>query len=314
MTIKGIEVLERPADEKGPLRGAGVQDRVRPRTAAHLLPASTRARVDKGAEVYNRQGPQGAARPHHAPARQPREGRRGGHGGDIAAGSASRTRPRATPLCDRTQPVVLERTGVPRAGHPVPSSRSQGRPGQAGQALYALSDEDRRSASAPTTRPARTLISGHGRSCTLRCRRTACCASSASTQQFGKPPDVLPETITSRRELSRRHVSRPVVGQFAVSKISLEPTGRRRLRVRRQDHRRRDPRGVHPRRRPGLQAPSTRRARRYPTVDVRPPDDGSTTTSLVGDGLQIAGSTVFKWPPMMAKPRTSRADLSRSRS
>ena len=146
--------------------------------------------------------------------------------GDIVAGLGFKDVTTGDTLCDRTNPIILERMDLPRAGHPRRHrAEDEGRPGQARQGAQVAV---RRGPDVPRPhrrgdRPDRHLR--HGRAAPRDARRPHACASSTSTPRSASRRSPTARPITKKVEsVEYRHIKQTGgSGQFAVVKITLEP-------------------------------------------------------------------------------------------
>ena len=241
LDLKGIEVLERPADEKAPFAALAfkiVSDPYGKLTYFRVYSGS----VDKGAEVYNstkdRKERLGRILLMHA---NHREDVDVAMAGDIVAGLGFKQTTTGDTLCDRAHPVVLERMEFPEPViHVAIEPKTKVDQDKLGKALYALSEED------PTFRvrtdddTGQTVISGMGE-LHLEVLVDRMLREYNVDATVGKPQVAYRETISQPVDnVEYRHVKQTGgSGQFAVVKIKPgADRARRRLRVRRQDHRR----------------------------------------------------------------------------
>ena len=195
------------------VRGAGVQDHVRPpRRQAHLLPGLLGHAREGLAGGQHHHGLQGAHRAHPADARQPPRRRRRRHDRRHRRGHRPQEHPHRRHADHAGRRDHARAARVPRAGDPRRGrAEDQGRPGEdVARPSRRCPRRTRRSRSAPTWTPARPSSRAWA-SCTSRSSSTGCCASSAST-----PPSA------SRRWPTARPSRRP-------SRRSPTPTRSRRV-------------------------------------------------------------------------------------
>jgi elongation factor G len=174
MDMKGIEVLERPADEAAPFAALAFKIVADPFGKLTYFRVYS-GRIEKGAEVYNstkeRRERLGRILLMHANQRQDIEV---AMAGDIVAGLGFKQTTTGDTLCDRTHPIVLERMIFPEPViHVAIEPKTKVDQDKLGKALYSLSEEDPTFAYAPTTTPARPSFRAWA-SCTSRCSSTAC--------------------------------------------------------------------------------------------------------------------------------------------
>ena len=187
--------------------------------------------------------------------------------GDIVAGLGFKDVTTGDTLCDRQHPVILERMIFPEPViHVAIEPKTKDDQDKLGKALKSLSDEDPTFRVRTDEETGQTVISGMGE-LHLEILVDRMMREFNVDATVGKPQVAYRETITKKVEsVEYRHIKQSGgSGQFAVVKITLEPTPRRRLRVRGQDQRRQDPARVHPAGQPGHpERARLRRARRLP--------------------------------------------------
>ena len=228
--------------------------------------------------------------------------------GDIVAGLGFKQTTTGDTLCERANPVVLERMEFPEPViHVAIEPRTKADQDKLGKALYSLSEEDPTFRVRTDEETGQTVISGMGE-LHLEVLVDRMMREFSVDATVGKPQVAYRETITKPvRTVEYRHIEQTGgTGQFAVVKIDLEPDGaRRRVRVRRQDHRRPGAPGVHPRVDQGIQsALASGVLAGYPTVDIR-------VTLVDGQyhdvdsselAFKTAGSMAFKKAAEIARP------------
>ncbi|MCC6340152.1 MAG: elongation factor G [Acidimicrobiia bacterium] len=227
MDMKGIEVLERPADEKAPFSALAfkiVSDPFGKLTYFRVYSG----RADKGAEVYNstkeRKERLGRILRMHANHREDIETCRAG---DIVAGLGFKFTTTGDTLCDRSHPVVLERMEFPEPViHVAIEPKTKNDQDKLGKALYALSEEDPTFRVRTDDETGQTVISGMGE-LHLEIIVDRMLREFNVDATVGKPQVAYRETITRTVEsVTYRHIKQTGgSGQFAVVTINLEPTG-----------------------------------------------------------------------------------------
>jgi elongation factor G len=227
MDMKGIEVLERPADEKAPFAALAfkiVADPFGKLTYFRVYSGT----IEKGAEVYNstkdRKERLGRILLMHANQREDIEV---AMAGDIVAGLGFKQTTTGDTLCDRAHPIVLERMEFPEPViHVAIEPKTKADQDKLGKALYSLSEEDPTFRVRTDEETGQTVISGMGE-LHLEVLVDRMLREFSVDATVGKPQVAYRETITKTVEsVEYRHVKQTGgSGQFAVVKISLEPTG-----------------------------------------------------------------------------------------
>jgi elongation factor G len=227
MDIKGIEVLERPADEKAPFAALAfkiVSDPFGRLTYFRVYSGS----VDKGAEVYNstkeRKERLGRILVMHA---NHREDVDVAMAGDIVAGLGFKNTTTGDTLCDRNHAVILERMDFPEPViHVAIEPKTKVDQDKLGKALYSLSEEDPTFRVRTDDETGQTVISGMGE-LHLEVLVDRMLREFSVDATVGKPQVAYRETITKDvNNVVYRHVKQTGgAGQFAHVVVSLEPTG-----------------------------------------------------------------------------------------
>jgi elongation factor G len=306
--IKGDELLERPADEKAPFAALAfkiVSDPFGKLTYFRVYSGT----VNKGDEVYNSTKEKreriGRLLLMHA---NQREDLDVAMAGDIVAGLGFKDVTTGDTLCDRSNPVVLERMEFPEPViHVAIEPKTKVDQDKLGRALKSLSEEDPTFRVRTDDETGQTVISGMGE-LHLEVLVDRMQREFSVDATVGKPQVAYRETITRPvQSVEYRHIKQTGgSGQFAVVKITLEPTGPgggyefvdkiTGGRV---------PREYIPAVDQGIQAAlETGVLAGYPTVDVR---------ALLVDGqyhdvdssemaFKVAGTMAFKRAAEMAKP------------
>ena len=313
--LKGIEVLERPADEKAPFAALAFKIVADPFGKLTYFRVYSGA-VNKGDEVYNStKDRKRAPRAHPADARQPPRGHRRGHG------RRHRRRPRLQGHDHRRHAVrprrtrsILERMEFPEPViHVAIEPKTKADQDKLGKALYSLSDEDPTFRVRTDEETGQTVISGMGE-LHLEVLVDRMLREFSVEATVGKPQVAYRETITKTVEnVEYRHVKQTGgSGQFAVVKIDLEPTGPGGGyefvdKITRRPH----PARVHPRGRPGHPVRARlRRARRLPhgRRPGHPRRRPVPRRRLVGDGVQDRRLDGVQGGRRNGQARAARAD------
>jgi elongation factor G len=227
MDIKGIEVLERPADEKAPFAALAFKIVSDPfgRLTYFRVYSGT---VDKGAEIYNstkeRKERLGRILLMHA---NHREDVDVAMAGDIVAGLGFKNTTTGDTLCDRNHAVILERMEFPEPViHVAIEPKTKVDQDKLGKALYSLSEEDPTFRVRTDDETGQTVISGMGE-LHLEVLVDRMLREFSVDATVGKPQVAYRETITKTvNNVVYRHVKQTGgAGQFAHVVVSLEPTG-----------------------------------------------------------------------------------------
>jgi elongation factor G len=308
MDMKGIEVLERPADEAAPFAALAFKIVADPFGKLTYFRVYS-GRVEKGAEVYNstkeRRERLGRILLMHANQRQDIEV---AMAGDIVAGLGFKQTTTGDTLCDRTHPIVLERMIFPEPViHVAIEPKTKVDQDKLGKALYSLSEED------PTFRvrtdddTGQTVISGMGE-LHLEVLVDRMLREFSVDATVGKPQVAYRETITKPvKNVEYRHVKQTGgSGQFAVVRVDLDPTGPGGgFEFVDKISGGKIPREYIPAVDQGVQAAlDSGVLAGYPTVDVRVTlvDGNYHDVDSSEMAFKIAGSMVFKKAAEMAKP------------
>ena len=225
--MKGEEVVERKADENEPFAALAykiVSDPFGRLTYFRVYSGQ----ISKGDEVFNsikeKRERLGRILLMHANQREDLEF---AQAGDIVAGLGFKDVTTGDTLCDRSNPVILERMVFPEPViHVAIEPKTKSDQDKLGKALKSLSDED------PTFRvrtdheTGQTVISGMGE-LHLEILVDRMMREFAVEATVGKPQVAYRETITNTVEsVEYRHIKQTGgSGQFAVIKLTLEPTG-----------------------------------------------------------------------------------------
>jgi elongation factor G len=225
--LKGDEVIDRPADENGPFAALAfkiVSDPFGKLTYFRVYSGS----VNKGDEVYNstkeRKERIGRILLMHA---NQREDLDIAMAGDIVAGLGFKETTTGDTLCDRNNPIILERMEFPEPViHVAIEPKTKDDQDKLGKALKSLSDEDPTFRIRTDEETGQTVISGMGE-LHLEILVDRMQREFNVDATIGKPQVAYRETITKTVEsVEYRHIKQSGgSGQFAVVKITLEPTG-----------------------------------------------------------------------------------------
>jgi elongation factor G len=225
--LKGDTVLERPADESAPFAALAfkiVADPFGKLTYFRVYSGS----VSKGEEIYNsvkeRKERVGRLLLMHA---NQREDIDTALAGDIVAGLGFKDVTTGDTLCDRSNPVILERMEFPEPViHVAIEPKTKNDQDKLGKALKSLSDEDPTFRVRTDEETGQTVISGMGE-LHLEILVDRMQREFGVDATVGKPQVAYRETITKTVDtVEYRHVKQTGgSGQFAVVKITLEPTG-----------------------------------------------------------------------------------------
>ncbi|HEX9259747.1 MAG TPA: elongation factor G [Acidimicrobiales bacterium] len=225
--MKGIEVLERPADESAPFAALAFKIVADPFGKLTYFRVYS-GQIEKGAEVYNstkdRKERLGRILLMHANQREDIEV---AMAGDIVAGLGFKQTTTGDTLCDRAHAVVLERMEFPEPViHVAIEPKTKVDQDKLGKALYSLSEEDPTFRVRTDDETGQTVISGMGE-LHLEVLVDRMLREFNVDATVGKPQVAYRETITQPiNKVEYRHVKQTGgSGQFAVVVIDLEPTG-----------------------------------------------------------------------------------------
>ena len=211
--------------------------------------------------------------------------------GDIVAGLGFKETTTGDTLCDRTNPVILEKMEFPEPViHVAIEPKTKNDQDKLGKALKSLSDEDPTFRVRSDEETGQTVISGMGE-LHLEILVDRMMREFGVDATVGKPQVAYRETITKEVEsVEYRHIKQTGgSGQFAVVKVTARAEPGRRLRVRQQDLRWPHPQRVHPADQPGhAERPGVGRARRLPDGGRQghPGRRPVPRRRLLGDGVQ----------------------------
>ena len=225
--LKGDETVKREADENGPFAALAfkiVADPFGKLTYFRVYSGS----INKGEEIYNstkeRKERLGRILLMHA---NQREDLDVAMAGDIVAGLGFKDTTTGDTLCDRSNPVILERMEFPEPViHVAIEPKTKDDQDKLGKALKSLSDEDPTFRVRTDEETGQTVISGMGE-LHLEILVDRMQREFNVDATVGKPQVAYRETITKKVEsVEYRHIKQSGgSGQFAVVKITLEPTG-----------------------------------------------------------------------------------------
>ena len=305
--LRGDETVSREPDEKAPFAALAfkiVADPFGKLTYFRVYSGT----IHKGDEVYNsvkeRRERLGRILLMHA---NQREDLDVAMAGDIVAGLGFKDTTTGDTLCDRTEPIILERMEFPEPViHVAIEPKTKSDQDKLGKALKSLSDEDPTFRVRTDEETGQTVISGMGE-LHLEVLVDRMQREFAVEATVGKPQVAYRETITKKVEsVEYRHVKQTGgSGQFAVVKVTMEPNPGQGYEFVDKISGGRIPREYIQPTNQGMQAALDNGVLAgYPTVDVK--------VSLV-DGqyhdvdssemaFKIAGQMVFRKAAEMAKP------------
>ena len=218
---------ERPADENGPFAALAfkiVADPFGKLTYFRVYSGS----INKGDEVYNstkeRKERLGRILLMHANQREDLEV---AMAGDIVAGLGFKETTTGDTLCDRNDPIILERMIFPEPViHVAIEPKTKDDQDKLGKALKSLSDEDPTFRVRTDEETGQTVISGMGE-LHLEILVDRMQREFAVDATVGKPQVAYRETVTRKIEnIEYRHIKQTGgSGQFAVVKVTIEPSG-----------------------------------------------------------------------------------------
>jgi len=223
--LRGDETITREADEKAPFAALAfkiVSDPFGKLTYFRVYSGT----VNKGEEVYNsikeKRERLGRILLMHA---NQREDLDVAMAGDIVAGLGFKDTTTGDTLCDRSDPVILERMEFPEPViHVAIEPKTKSDQDKLGKALKALSDEDPTFRVRTDDETGQTVISGMGE-LHLEVLVDRMQREYAVEATVGKPQVAYRETITKTvQSVEYRHIKQTGgSGQFAVIKLTLEP-------------------------------------------------------------------------------------------
>ena len=227
LDMKGEHTLERDADDKAPFAALAFKIVADPFGKLTYFRVYS-GMVNKGDEVYNstkdRKERIGRILLMHA---NQREDLDVAMAGDIVAGLGFKQTTTGDTLCERANPVVLERMEFPEPViHVAIEPKTKADQDKLGKALYSLSEEDPTFRVRTDEETGQTVISGMGE-LHLEVLVDRMLREFSVDATVGKPQVAYRETITNPvHTVEYRHIKQTGgTGQFAVVKIDLEPTG-----------------------------------------------------------------------------------------
>jgi elongation factor G len=225
--LKGENVVERSADEKAPFAALAFKIVADPYGKLTYFRVYS-GQISKGEELYNsvkeKRERVGRLLLMHA---NEREDIDTALAGDIVAGLGFKDVTTGDTLCDRNDPIVLERMEFPEPViHVAIEPKTKNDQDKLGKALKSLSDEDPTFRVRTDEETGQTVISGMGE-LHLEVLVDRMMREFGVDATVGKPQVAYRETITKTVEsVEYRHIKQTGgSGQFAVVKITLEPTG-----------------------------------------------------------------------------------------
>jgi elongation factor G len=225
--LKGEHIVERKADENSPFAALAFKIVADPFGKLTYFRVYS-GMINKGDEVYNstkdRKERLGRILLMHA---NQREDLDVAMAGDIVAGLGFKQTTTGDTLCERANPVVLERMEFPEPViHVAIEPKTKADQDKLGKALYSLSEEDPTFRVRTDEETGQTVISGMGE-LHLEVLVDRMLREFSVDATVGKPQVAYRETITNPvHTVEYRHIKQTGgTGQFAVVKIDLEPTG-----------------------------------------------------------------------------------------
>ena len=305
--LKGDETLTREPDEKAPFAALAfkiVSDPFGKLTYFRVYSGT----INKGEEVYNsikeKRERLGRILLMHA---NQREDLDVAMAGDIVAGLGFKDTTTGDTLCDRTDPIILERMVFPEPViHVAIEPKTKSDQDKLGKALKSLSDEDPTFRVRSDEETGQTVISGMGE-LHLEVLVDRMQREFAVEATVGKPQVAYRETITKAVDrVEYRHIKQTGgSGQFAVVKISLEPNPGKGYEFSDEISGGRIPREYIQPTNQGIQAALDAGVLAgYPTVDVkaRLVDGQYHDVDSSEMAFKIAGQMAFRKAAEMAKP------------
>ncbi|CAN5535381.1 elongation factor G [soil metagenome] len=305
--IKGDETITREPDEKAPCAALAFKIVADPFGKLTYFRVYS-GQIGKGEEAYNsikeRRERLGRILLMHA---NQREDLDVAMAGDIVAGLGFKDTTTGDTLCDRSDPIVLERMEFPEPViHVAIEPKTKSDQDKLGKALKSLSDEDPTFRVRTDDETGQTVISGMGE-LHLEVLVDRMQREFAVEATVGKPQVAYRETITKTVEsVEYRHIKQSGgSGQFAVVKVTLEPNPGKGYEFSDEISGGRIPREYIQPTNQGMQASLDNGVLAgYPTVDVkaRLVDGAYHDVDSSEMAFKIAGQMVFRKAAEMAKP------------
>ena len=305
--MRGDEVLDRKADENGPFAALAFKIVADPFGKLTYFRVYS-GRINKGDEVFNstkeKRERLGRILLMHA---NQREDLDVAMAGDIVAGLGFKDTTTGDTLCDRNDPIVLERMIFPEPViHVAIEPKTKDDQDKLGKALKSLSDEDPTFRVRSDEETGQTVISGMGE-LHLEILIDRMMREFGVVATVGKPQVAYRETITNKVEsVEYRHIKQSGgSGQFAVVKITLEPNPGKGYEFVDKISGGRIPREyINPTNQGMQSALDNGVLAGYPTVDVKATlvDGQYHDVDSSEMAFKIAGQMAFKKAAEMAKP------------
>jgi len=305
--MRGDEVLDRKADENGPFAALAFKIVADPFGKLTYFRVYS-GRINKGDEVFNstkeKRERLGRILLMHA---NQREDLDVAMAGDIVAGLGFKDTTTGDTLCDRNDPIVLERMIFPEPViHVAIEPKTKDDQDKLGKALKSLSDEDPTFRVRSDEETGQTVISGMGE-LHLEILVDRMMREFGVVATVGKPQVAYRETITNKVEsVEYRHIKQSGgSGQFAVVKITLEPNPGKGYEFVDKISGGRIPREyINPTNQGMQSALDNGVLAGYPTVDVKATlvDGQYHDVDSSEMAFKIAGQMAFKKAAEMAKP------------
>ena len=305
--LRGDEDVTREADDKAPFAALAFKIVADPFGKLTYFRVYS-GQINKGDEVFNsvkeKRERLGRILLMHA---NQREDLDVAYTGDIVAGLGFKDTTTGDTLCDRNDPVILERMEFPEPViHVAIEPKTKSDQDKLGKALKSLSDEDPTFRIRSDEETGQTVISGMGE-LHLEVLVDRMQREFAVEATVGKPQVAYRETITKAVDsVEYRHIKQTGgTGQFAVVKISLEPNPGKGYEFEDKISGGRIPREYIQPTNQGIQAALDAGVLAgYPTVDVKATlvDGQYHDVDSSEMAFKIAGQAAFRKAAEMAKP------------